>query len=409
MRVLLLFLFALHAWPQQPTPTPEQLSPAEAFASALAPFNAARAQPDDLTEADTIALGVGAEHAGRDCISLQPRMEEWAAQPAQLIGLARLCIFGRQYEAARTAAVRYLALLDPPERELALLLLVRALLGLKAPGSAEPQLQSLLRDYPYDAQIHFAADQVIDATEDAGESLNRLALKLCGMENAATLPLLAAGKALPGKDASASGGILFADAVRCATLAKQSGDIAEVPLMNQLRAVVAGPAWQGTADYAGMREALYRAEMVGKPVPLPAMEGRRIPAAGAPTPVTVRLGQGTVVLIPFTLWSPSAASILRSLALSLPGQTLYAVTSWAANTGEADTPSPAVLAALRTRQQGLPPRVRVLLVPDSTLQTLHADAFPSAIVLRNGTVAANQPLAGEGSIRSLLVSLPANH
>ncbi len=289
-----------------------------------------------------------------------------------------------------------------------MLLLVRALLGLKAPGSAQPQVLSLLRDYPYDAQIHFAADQVIDATEDAGESLNRLALELCGKQNAATLPLLVAGKALPGKDASASGDILFADAVRCATLARQSGDIAEVPLMNQLRAVIASPVWQGTADYAGMREALLRAEMVGKPTPLPAMEGTRILTAGSSTPQTVLLQRGTVLLVPFTLWSPSAAPTLRTLALSLPGQTIYAVTSYAANTGEADTPSPALQSALRTWQGGLPPQIKMVLVPDSTLHTFHANAFPGAIAIRGGTVRANQPLGSEGSIRSLLVALRAS-
>ena len=50
-----------------------------------------------------------------------------------------------------------------------MVLLVRALLGLNDPGSAELVVRSLLRDFPYDAEIHFAIDQVIDASEGISE------------------------------------------------------------------------------------------------------------------------------------------------------------------------------------------------------------------------------------------------
>ena len=39
------------------------LSPSEAYKAALAPFNAAKAQRDDLTDADKFALGIGMAQA----------------------------------------------------------------------------------------------------------------------------------------------------------------------------------------------------------------------------------------------------------------------------------------------------------------------------------------------------------
>jgi hypothetical protein len=140
-------------------------SPSEAYKAAMAPFMAAKAQPDDLTDANKFALGIGKAQASRDCIALSADMSAFATNEKELIALGELCIFGEQYELARAALVKYLALPEPPERKLALVLLVRALLGLNEPDGAELQVRSLRQDYPYDAQIHFAIDQVIDAME----------------------------------------------------------------------------------------------------------------------------------------------------------------------------------------------------------------------------------------------------
>jgi hypothetical protein len=141
------------------------LSPSEAYKAALAPFNAAKAQPDDLTEADRFALEDGMALASRDCLAISANPSTFATNETELLALSQLCIFGQQYEPARSTLVTYLGLPNPAERKLALVLLVRAFLGLNQPDSAEPQVRSLLRDYPYDAQTHFAIDQVLDALE----------------------------------------------------------------------------------------------------------------------------------------------------------------------------------------------------------------------------------------------------
>jgi len=242
---------------------PKDLSPSEAYKAAIAPFNAARSQANDLTDADKLALGIGMTQASRDCLALSTNTSALATDAKELFALGQLCIFGQQFEAARGTLVEYLALPQPPERKQALQLLVRALLGLRDPGSAEPQVRSLLRDYPYDAQIHFAIDQVIDAAEGAGPRFNDLVLQLCSTQDAATIPLLSDGKALEGKDGNASAAVLFTDAVRCAALGQQPRKASEQGSLRQLATIVQQPSWAGTADLAPMQAALQRQQMIG--------------------------------------------------------------------------------------------------------------------------------------------------
>jgi hypothetical protein len=166
-------LIGAHLLPSQGSPRP--LSPTEAYKAALAPFTATRSQAGDLTDADKYALGIAMAQASRDCLALSSDVSAFAGNAKELFALGQLCIFGQQFEPARAALVDYLALPQPPQREQALLLLVRAFLGLDSPVSAEAQVDSLLRDYPYDASIHAAIDQVIGNTE-GDRYLNFLAL-----------------------------------------------------------------------------------------------------------------------------------------------------------------------------------------------------------------------------------------
>jgi hypothetical protein len=380
------------------------LSPSEAYKAALAPFNAAKAQPDDLTEADRFALEDGMALASRDCLAISANPSTFATNETELLALSQLCIFGQQYEPARSTLVTYLGLPNPAERKLALVLLVRAFLGLNQPDSAEPQVRSLLRDYPYDAQTHFAIDQVLDALEGVSTFDNYLALKLCTTQNEATLPLLESGKALTGKELSASASVLFADAVRCAAVDSELGKSSVHNNMHRLSAIVAKPDWAGTADLAPMQAALARQQMVGTRVPVTLLHGS---ALGAHTlvPRTVPLEHGTVLLMPFTLWSPSAFNMALSLSKFKPNQHIYAITGWSANTGLEDAPSNQILAALRSWQQPLPPRISMIVVPDSTLRAFHADSFPAGIAIRDGMVRSNGVLSSQGAKRVLFQSL----
>jgi hypothetical protein len=136
--------------------TSGSLSPSEAYKAALSPLNAARAQQDNLTDADKFALGVGMARASHDCLALSAHTSALETDAKELLALGELCLFGQQNEQARATLTKYLVPPHPQEKKLALILLARAHLGLKEPGSAAAEVNWLLRDYPYDAQIHFA-------------------------------------------------------------------------------------------------------------------------------------------------------------------------------------------------------------------------------------------------------------
>jgi hypothetical protein len=421
------------AIPAQGQATSVPLSPTEAYKDALAPFTAAKAQPGDLTDADKLALELGEAKAALSCTSLTANASAIAADEKELIALSQVCIFGRQYEPARATLVKYLALPEAPQRKLALVLLIRALLGLGEPDSAYLQVISLLRDYPYDAQIHFAIDQVIDAMEDSsGNPVNALqVMQLCDQQNTAALPLLASGKALEGKEISASASVLFSDAMRCTALAKAwtvspppdmifrdahgnvegrlSEELRKVLAQNdkmlQLNTIAQKPDWAGTAEFAPMQAALWRQQMVGFPVPLSSLHGQVV-SNNALVSRVVPLTRGTVLLFAFALWSPSAADLASSLARLAPQQQVYAITSWSANTGTDEAPPKLIVMAMRMWQQTAPAHVTVLVVPDKELERFHADTFPAGILIRDGVVRSNGVLSTRGAEKELVRMLP---
>jgi hypothetical protein len=376
------------------------LSPSEAYKAALAPFQASRTQPDDLTDADRFALQIGIARASRDCRALSSDASSPGADEKELIALGELCLFGQEYGPARATLTKYLALPQPPERKLAMVLLVRALLGLNDPGSAELVVRSLLHDFPYDAEIHFAIDQIIEASEGLSEGFNRMALNLCTTQNAVTLPLLANGKALEGKEATVSASVLFNDAVRCVSLAKGRDEPSGQEVMHQLTAIAQMPSWQGTADDSPMQASLQRQQMVGTQVPLSSLHGFTL-TDGKMTPRLISLRRGTVLLLPFVLWSPNASEEAGRLARLASRETIYAITSWSANTGRDDVPSNEILTALREWQRNLPANVHMVIVPNADLTVFHVDSFPAGIVVREGTVGWNGVLSSQGAERML--------
>jgi hypothetical protein len=378
------------------------LSPSEAYKAALSPLNEARAQQDNLTDADKFALGVGMARASHDCLALSAHTSALETDAKELLSLGELCLVGQQYEQARVTLTKYLVPPQPQEKKLALILLARAHLGLKEPGSAAAEVNWLLRDYPYDAQIHFAIDQVIDASEEVDAKFNDLALHLCATQNAVTLPLLVNGKAIEGKDLNGPSNVLFTDAIHCAALAEVAGKSSSAQdTMHQLTAIAKQQNWTGTADLAPIQAALARQMMVGAQVPLDSLHGHAL-SDNALVPRTVSLTRGTVLLLPFTLWSPSAPGVARDLAKFALPHTIYAIASWAANTGREDAPSNESLAALRSWQRTLPPHVSILIVPEAELAAFHADSFPAGIMIRNGIVHSNSVLSTQGSERVLL-------
>jgi hypothetical protein len=385
-----------------------QLPPSEQLKAAAQPLAAARVQPDDFTPADMYAYRVGVSRAGHACLDLQSSIEALAKQPEELIAYTHLCLFGLRYEPARQSALTYLRIQPaPPERKQAILLLAQAYLGLKQTVEAAGQILAAEGDYAYDAEIHAAADEVILAGALADDQANAGVLSLCSDQLQNTLPLLEDGKGLSGKDASATPGTLFADAVRCLEIQRDLHADAAQTTLTRLEHIAALPGWQRTAQLEPMQSALARAEMVGKPVPTRAISGKLLHAAQPLRSVTIDLAHGTALLAPFTVWAPSTTSIVADLHVTEPQQPIYLLTSWTANTGDADEETQETLDTLRKTAATLPARVSILIVPDAVMQQFNADAFPAAIVVRDGTVRANLPLTGDAGKRLTVFALGA--
>lgn len=186
--------------------------------------------------------------------------------------------------------------------------------------------------------------------------------------------------------------------MRCAALARSTG---RSDNLNELASVAQQSSWAGTADLAVMQQALRREQIVGKRVPIESLDGH-VMATVSLSPRVVSLTRGRRLVVPFTLCSPSASEILRSLAQTIPQQIIYAITSWRANTGGEDKPSSQVLDGLRSWQRSLPQHVLILIVPDTELDSFAADIFPAGILISDGKVLMNSPLSGKGEQRRLL-------
>ena len=397
------------AIPQLPPLAPVQLPPSEELKAAVQPLAATRAQPDDLTQADLLAYTVGVGRAGQACLRLQSSLEDLVAQPDEMLALARLCVYGLQYQPGQKVVWRYLKLPSPPDRETALLLLTKAFLGLNDPVNAAYQILAIERDYPYDAQIHLAIEQDVQLGTLLGDESNAQVLNLCADQISNTLPLLETGHALESKEGTIAPSTLFADAVRCVDASRDLRDPSAAEMhtttLTRLQKILQMPQWQRTAEYAPMRAALSRTQMSGQPSPVPSLSGKLLRSAQPVRPFALPLSRGSVLLIPFTLWSPSVLSIVPDLHATAPDQEIYLVTSYAANSGASDEESKELLDSLRATAKALPDRASVLIVPDSALQQFFADTFPAAIVLRAGNIEANLPLLGEAGKRMAVFAL----
>jgi hypothetical protein len=173
----------------------------------------------------------------------------------------------------------------------------------------------------------------------------------------------------------------------------------------RLERIVQLPAWQKTAELAAMQSALARSEMTGKPAPSETISGKLVNSAGPLRPAKVDLARGTSLLVPFALWTPGALSIVQSFHTTAPQQKIYLLTSWTANSGAADEASKELLDSLRSAAKALPAQISILVVSDAVLQQFHADAFPAAIIVRDGIVQANLPLDGDAAKRLSIFAL----
>jgi hypothetical protein len=393
--------------PTPTVPTAPTMGPGEAYLYAMQPFNHARSAPNDLTEADQWALGIGVSRAKAQCDALG----KVKLAGEDLLAFGKLCIFGQDFDPARQSLIAYLALPQAKSPELGRLLLTRAFLGLQWIPSAESQLESLLSLYPYDASIHLGIDMVVDtaAASETTDDLDTIP-RLNEQQLPHTLDALAHGGVVPASNGDqVDAALLVEDALRCAdTLRRTDKQDAADAVVAKVMAAVAAGSIVNSALYPAIQNALARYGLPGQASSVRSLRGDELPMTGTPvarvvplydtdpaahiivrhfggSTVTQSLDDRTLVIV-FSLAGPASQSAIQQILARLakdhitPRLRVMAVTSFAANVG-ADTANAAVLEAIRAFRSSLPPTLPVYLVPDVQLQRFAIDRWPAAILL----------------------------
>jgi hypothetical protein len=396
--------FAQDAAPAAPANTalkPPPLTPSEAYRYAMQPFVDARSAPNDLTEADQWALGLGAARAHEQCEALAPAKLEGE----DLLALGKLCVFGQDLGPAEDALTTYLGLPNMGDEKSARLLLTRIFVQLDSITSAESQLETIAGTFPYDADIHWAIDQVIDAAEAEKGGVSRMQMqgeqtfhtivfppgdaRTVGILNDLQLPsilkALAAGGTLKTSDSAADAAVLVRDGLRCADAMRQAGKQQEAAdLVEQLKTLTLAPAIMQSASEPAIESAFARYLLAGKPAPIHELRGTLV--AKIPAPFVRRFPGKMTVLVAFSLSSPqfhdALAKLVAALDQAAPKQPVQviAVTSYGAMNG-VDEKSDEVLKTLQVLQTTLPASVPMMIVPDADLKAFAIDAYPAAAVI----------------------------
>lgn len=404
---------------QKPSiPSVPVLSPADALQYAVAPYRDARSQPNDLTVQDKWALGISIVRATQLCRQLTAK---GMPKPGpDLLDLGRLCDFGAQYQPARQALIAYLGLPHPPDKEAAYLLLGRIFISLHFPVAAESEAESLMDEYPYNADTNALIEQIISHAE--GHNLNLVsddtANRLVEEQLPFLLKALQAGRstAPPANDAKAAKyppvdpATALSDALRCAYQDKLNGKLKkEQDLVMQLAQIVASDQYAHSPELPAMQADLARYRSVGQPAPLLTLHGEALIAGRVPQPITISLRHRATILIPVVLWAPTSVvavqSTLTSYADNLRDKSVAidVVTSYAANTGDTDKPSAAIRQALKEMQKQFPPHTPLILLPDKDLRDFAVADYPTAVLIGpDGTIDYNHLLLATGDLRMLV-------
>jgi hypothetical protein len=381
------------------------MSPTDAYLYAMQPLNNARTAPDDLTDADKWALGIGIARAKEQC-ELH-KAEKFEAE--DLLAEGKLCIFGQDYEPARHRLINYIALPQPKAPEIGRLLLARAFIGLGSIDSAESQMESLLTLFPYDASIHLGIDMVIDAAA-ASDATDDLAIipRLDEQQLPHTFDALAHGGSLSGNGDFVDAAMLVRDTLRVAdTLRRNFKPEGAATIVDQLRSAIAVPAIINSASYPAIQNAFTRYDMFEKPTPVREFHGMELTAAGQNTarvvflydtnPAAHRIVRGSgshtiirtlddrILVLVFSLAGPASSDTIQKILDGLahdhvtPGMKVIAVSSFAANIG-VDTPTPQLFEALKVFRTQLPSELPTIIVPGPLLQPFAIDMWPAAIL-----------------------------
>lgn len=379
MRQTLLALAVLCAPVHLMAQAPAAASPAEALADAMAPFLATRQIPDDLTEADQRALALGRRQAADACQTMDA--STFAARPA--LDLARLCLFGRQYEPARRAALQALRLAPVAEQWEAQRLLAEAFLGLNDPENAALRLHDAQPDAHFDPAFYRL---MVRALDDGGLAPDRIMSWLCHAQLEHALAQLASGKALEDASDTVAPDQMMRDSYFSLALLRARGEEPDATWTTRLQEAAQRPSLRMLVGGKAMELPGRRAALAGQAVVPATISGMFFSAGKPPATRTLALHQGDHLLVSGALWLPGMDRQIAQLA-RITGTTPLLLVSDAQLPAAASRAEALQQVRALQKKMGLP----VLLVAAETLTPLLVDIAPSALVLRGGKIC----LAGE--------------
>jgi thiol-disulfide isomerase/thioredoxin len=301
--------------PEKPV-APTTLTPGALYKQALHPLDVVRSSMNNWSDSETAAFLVGVRMARDACVQASP--ESYSG--GDLYDLARLCSLGQDWNAANTAATRYLDSRAEPYRTQAFALSISALMHLNGADLAVATANDMLWDQPYDAEAAYAIRYLKDALEQAGNSAS---IPLAETEHAQIVKALEAGTALKAVngDAVISLGVLYESAMELAFWQRYHHDDAAaattVKDIEDALAKAPAPTGEDTLRIDAVRT---QYALLGQTLPALNTAPVSVPAktkgkAAASLPA-VRIGPGygaATVLVLFPDWCPQCRKMMKTL------------------------------------------------------------------------------------------------
>ncbi|KAA6464555.1 peroxiredoxin family protein [Acidobacteria bacterium AB60] len=312
---------------QQPAPPPESpsapsaLTPGELYKQAMHPLDVVRSSMDNWSDTEMSAFLVGVRMAKEACGQASP--ETYGGD--DLYDLARLCSLGQDWNAANTAATRYLDSRAEPHRTQAFALSINALMHLNGADLAVQTAHSMMENQPFDAEAAYALRYLKEALEQAGDPS---AAYLAQSEHAEIVKALQNGTALKAAHGEAvmSLGTLYESAMELAFWQRyRHRDADAATTANDIDEALAKGAALSAEDRLRIEAVRTQYALLGKPLPAlkttavdepPRLKGKTAAAqlsrSQPPAQIGPDFGAATVLVV-FPDWCPQCRKMMKAL------------------------------------------------------------------------------------------------
>ncbi|HEY2859785.1 MAG TPA: hypothetical protein VGJ21_15295 [Terracidiphilus sp.] len=296
--------------------TEPALTPGALYKQALQPLDLVRSSMDNWSDSEMGAFAVGMRTAKAACDQSSPQNY----QGDDLYDLARLCSLGQDWNAANTAATRYLDSRLEPHRTEAFALSINALMHLDGSDLAVATANSMMENQPYDAEEAYAIRYLKGALEQVG---NANAVPLAETEHPRIVKALEAGSALRSAhgDAVMSPGALYESAMDMAFWQRYGhSDVAAAATTSDIEQALAKTPTLAAEDKLRVDAIRTQYALLGQPLPdlktAPVAEPPKTKGKTAVAPPAPRIGPdygAATVLVLFPDWCPQCRRMMKAL------------------------------------------------------------------------------------------------